>query len=379
MIRLNPSELIKREVPGSKSISNRFLILAALSEKIVSIKNLSSAQDTQDLLQCLKMLGLEIEENTEGVSILSSFPKDEAKDLSPLILYPGEGGTTLRFLMALLSLGSRRYHLHLDSVWRQRPIDDYIQLLHDLGVKISKKGNIIFLQGPLKKEKMNQIDSFPHNTSQVHSALRLISSYADISIPRALVSVGYDELTEDCLEKMSNNLLEVEPDLSSLATLATFQFIQTKKVLNWPTESKQPDQKYFQFLANWKSEPFEYDLSNTIDMIGNLAILSALTPGSHRIKNTQLLKFKESNRLEEIQKLLSLVERKSYLQGDDLIIEGIETPIPYFFYQAPKDHRMAMTAAMLMMIGSGGELSGEKAIKKSFPQFLSCFKARSKA
>src|SRR5690606_30745434 len=129
----------------SKSYINRALICGALKKEKVTIENINLCDDVVFLIEALKKIGLIIIQKESKLEIHNSFPscEKEGKEINV-----GSGGTTLRFLLPLLSLGKKKYKVTLSNDLSQRPHEALIQALFDLGVKIEREENAFYIQGP---------------------------------------------------------------------------------------------------------------------------------------------------------------------------------------------------------------------------------------
>src|SRR5581483_4607689 len=121
--------------PGSKSLTNRALVLAALANGTSELSNVLFADDTLVMLDCLGRLGFDVLADRSAhtarvVGAGGAVPRDSAD------LFCGNSGTTIRFLTALCSLGRGRYRLDGIPRMRQRPIGDLVLLLKNLGVRV---------------------------------------------------------------------------------------------------------------------------------------------------------------------------------------------------------------------------------------------------
>src|SRR5262249_14855717 len=127
-------------VPGSKSITNRALVLAALcGEEGCELRGVLRSEDTELMIGCLDALGFVLETRwsesrirvySEACGQIGPIPAQEAD------LFVGNSGTTIRFLAAVVSLGHGRYRLDGVPRMRERPIGDLAAALHSLGVQI---------------------------------------------------------------------------------------------------------------------------------------------------------------------------------------------------------------------------------------------------
>ena len=117
------------QVPTSKSVSNRLLILAAITPGEVTINDLGDSTDVNTLLRLLEELGLVISRDKNQVVIKNSFPDCEKESNKPIRLETGDGGTTNRFLSQLLALGKNKYQLISTEKFKERPNQIAVDLI----------------------------------------------------------------------------------------------------------------------------------------------------------------------------------------------------------------------------------------------------------
>src|SRR5262249_34912669 len=132
------------QVPGSKSITNRALVLAALTAKgfAYALRGVLQSEATEVMVECMRALGFRVlTEWPESVVVVSSDESDSLIPAHEADLFVGNSGTTMRFLTALVSLGHGRYRLDGVPRMRERPIEDLLAALGQLGVKAVSEHN----------------------------------------------------------------------------------------------------------------------------------------------------------------------------------------------------------------------------------------------
>ena len=200
-------------VPGSKSITNRALVLGALCSKGMDhqIRGALHSEDTEVMVQGLRELGFRIwsdEDRPEGGLHISS---EEADDMIPAHgaeLFAANSGTTIRFLTALVSLGRGKFRLDGSPRMRQRPIEYLSAALCQLGAKVySERGNNC---PPVIVEANGLRGGHAHIpgdiSSQFLSALLMVAPFArepvSIQVEGPLVSWPYVTMTIDMMQRM---------------------------------------------------------------------------------------------------------------------------------------------------------------------------------
>lgn len=392
-IRVFPGGFSKSlKIPTSKSYANRLLILGSIFSEKVTLHHLPEATDVTNLISSLKKIGLEITEESPGsLSISNSFPNCEKID-QEITLETGDGGTTNRFLMAMLARGKNTYILRPDPLFLKRPIDDFLLQLSSLGVLVEKGNDFIKIKGPIKYDG-DQLIVDSSLSSQFASAFAL--SFADKKIQVLAkdleASQKYLLLTYHLIEKLKGGIREfsIPIDFSSLSyPLALAALTGEVKIENYPgRDSYQADSIFLQVLKeigvevlegedyllvrkSKKLKSIEMDCSRCLDLVPTLSFLFSYIPGKTILKNIKGLSYKESDRIFEIQRLLNLFKIENRLAEDSLEITGTSYKSSFLEYEAPKDHRLIMTAYLFMRYNSGGIIKNFSSVDKSFPKFF---------
>jgi 3-phosphoshikimate 1-carboxyvinyltransferase len=381
-------------VPTSKSYSNRALILAALRGSGTNITNLSQSTDVQNLLKSLIKVGLKIEQNKDDVTIINSFPACEEETLGDSIdLETGDGGTTNRFLIALLSRGKKQYNLYPTEKLSERPIEDLLSPLKKLGVNISHSfiGPWLSIQGPAKTQVDLPIEINCEKSTQFASAMILSFSNTNIKFNFSNVysSKKYLDLTQSMLLAKNFN---IPIDFSSISYPVALALFQGKVLISncHSLDSTQADSELFTILKNLGADinftngglavsntktlkPFVVDGVQFPDLVPTLAFIASKIEGVSRLENLSVLSYKESDRLAEIINLLKAFEVDFHFisESTTLVIKGSTKKVDFKSYTPSRDHRMVMTAYLFMRANSGGELDNIDCVDKSYPNFFS--------
>ncbi len=379
-------------VPSSKSYINRALIIASITEEPVTIINVSYSQDVLDLINNLKKLGLKIIQKDDQVIIQNSFPSCENENKTSSFNL-GEGGTTSRFFMALLSLGRKSYTVDVSPSMRKRPVEPLLDSLKKLEVKIDTTPDIypISLRGPIRPKDI-EIDC--GLSTQFFTAIRLITHQLKMNIkPLNLKSsLTYVKMTEEIIQQLNQyNKFEVPVDFSSLANMAALglvfdgveisncfkkdEFQSDSQILNFI----EMQNGHYYFSANGleikplaKIIPFEWDCADCLDLVPVLCFMAAKARGKTLLRNVENLIYKESNRLEEIQKILADfgVNSSFDYKKRELQINGTGVIKPLKEYRPVADHRLVMMSALFLIASGGGKIYNTEAVNKSFPGFF---------
>ena len=386
----------KIKVPTSKSYANRALILAALSTKACRINNVSWSQDVLDMIDVLKKIGLKISTNSDHIIVHNSFPECEKSDSHELELCLGEGGTTSRFLVGMLSLGKRKYHLRAKLRMNKRPMRELYKTLREIGVTIKSQGQDsfpIYLQGPIQDNSKIDIDC--SETTQFYSSLLLLTKFKklDISPLNLHGSKGYVDITKKLLKTFSSDYL-VPVDFSGASYPIAYAALNRKITISncFERDLLQGDSVILEVIKNSGAQysfdkmglhitpsdnfkSFELDCIDCPDLVPTLCYLAAHAQGVSKLYNIANLRQKESDRIEGV---INLMQEFSVDCGydsikDELVIKGRKTDTKNRKISVEHDHRMVMSAALFLKHNGGGELSSKEAVTKSFPDFFEIF------
>lgn len=376
------------KIPGSKSYANRMLILAALRPTAFTLHNVPAALDVSWLIKCLKQIGLSIVKDKNSLTVQNSFPACEREGET---LEVGEGGTTARFLAALLLRGQKPYTLILGKRLSQRPWNEFIDFVNSSGGEARLSGNELYLKGALQLPDEVEVDC--SRTTQFASGLSLAFHQTTIVKPLHMnSSQSYWELTAQNISYVENHdNYNIPLDWSSASYPLAFAALNHE--VRFPGlvyDEFQADVKFLSLLKSLdaakvsrdgliispikKHQSIELDVSDCLDLVPALAYFLAHVPGRHKLIGIGNLVHKESDRLSEVIKLLTTFERETKVEEDSLHIRGEEKIIESSKdLILPDDHRMVMSAAMFLRHHSGGSLTPYQAVEKSYPNFFEIF------
>lgn len=395
-------------VPGSKSLTHRAFIVAALANGKSHLENILYAEDTMHTVSALKQMGVEIEINGKTATIIGRAGKFSAPKKE---IYLGNSGTSMRLLTAICALGQGRFVLTGDSRMKQRPIGDLLDALALLGVSaysIDKNGC-----PPVAIEAMGIMGG---NTrietsisSQFLSGLLLAAPYAKndvtIEVIGHLPSKPYVDLTLKIVEDFgvkvhyedykyffipSGQLYKardytIEGDLSSASYFFAAAAILGGKVTVSPIniDSKQPDIGFLGILKEMGCKIMAkrgevtviggdlrgicVDMNAMPDLVPTLAVVASFAKGETIIKNVAHLRAKECDRLSAIAKELAKMDIKIDEREDSLIIKG-GSPKGVII-ETYNDHRIAMGFAIAGLKVPGIKIINPACVNKSFPEF----------
>ena len=395
-------------VPGSKSYTHRILIASALSDGICCIDNALKSEDTLITINALQQMGIKIEEDDNRFIVHGRNGKFR-QTTEPVFL--GNSGTSMRLLTALASLGKGRYVFTGTKRMKERPIQDLLDALIEMGILAHSVNNngcppVAIKSGGLKGGK---ISINCETSSQYLSAILLSAPFTkqslEINVPRGPVSRPYIDMTVDVMEKFGIDILRdgynyfmvqkgqkykagsflVEPDCSQAGYFWGVAAITGAciKVKGITKDSHQGDVLFTRLLEEMGCKvlhekdgisvtggslsAIEADMSDMPDMVPTLAVVSAFAKGTTIIKNVKHLKVKESDRLTSVANELSKMGIEADLTDTGLAIKG---GIPHGAeISTYKDHRIAMSFAIAGLKVPGIFIKDEKCVEKSFPNF----------
>jgi len=407
--------------PGSKSLTNRALVLAALADGTSHLSNVLFADDTVVMLQCLKRLGfdLDVDEAANTVRVAGragTIPAPSA-DLSC-----GNSGTTIRFLTAVCGLGRGDYRLDGIPRMRQRPIGDLVALLKNLGVRIEYEMQHGFppvmvhgsgLAGGMARFGASQ-------SSQFLSAALQIAPYArhevQIDIDGRQTSWPYvamtmrlmdefhviPELVRDPATGEPRRVIiphgspyratdyAVEPDASNASYfLAAAAIHPGAKVTveRLGKRSLQGDVGFADVLHRMGADllfggdfitvigpkrlrGIEADLSSMPDTAQTLAVAALFAEGPTTITGLHTLRVKETDRVAALATELAKLGAEITVDGDDLTIHPPERDIRPASINTYDDHRMAMSFALAGTKTAGVTINDAQCVNKTYPRFF---------
>lgn len=408
--RNNPSKALYAtvRVPGSKSLSQRALVAAALAKGDSVISNILVSQDTMYLIGGLRALGTQIIPGKDGFSV--SGTAGNIKN-SAEALFLGNNGTALRFLTALVCLGEGKYILTGEKRLCERPVGALAEALSDMGVDILTSNHCPPVQINAKGLAGGKVMLRDIESSQYVSALLLCAPYTlqgiDLTLEGDVVSAPYIELTIQVMRDFGANITQtskyeycvragetyrgrryaVEGDASSASYffLAAALLKKTIRIEGISRHSRQGDIRLldvFEELGcrvasgeDWveitggdlKKGDLSFDLNDMPDMVPTLAVLSAFREGQTVIDHVAHLRIKESNRLEAVVTELNRTGIEAEEISDGVVIRGGKMrPAAIETYN---DHRMAMCFAIAGLAVPGMEIRDKQCVDKSFPSF----------
>ncbi len=402
-------------LPGSKSYTHRFLIAAALSSGWCRIINCLESEDTRCTLQALEQMGVKAKKGPGFYDIQGCGgrlrPVSKPIDVA-------NSGTSMRLLAGVAALGESPYVLTGSSRMQERPVQDLLEGLRQIGVEaVSLNADgcpPIRINGKAGVGGTLSLDC--SISSQYLSALLLMAPLTRdglaIHVNKGPVSKPYIDMTIDVLHRFGINAerreyayfsvaggrsyqsgtYTVEPDASQAgyfwAAAAITGAAVTVKAIS--RTSLQGDVRFLKVLEQMGCRvedlpegiavkgpeagdlsPVAVSMGDMPDLVPTLAVVAAFARGETIIRDVGHLRAKESDRLAAVQAELVKMGISARTRGDALLIAGgrpngaeIETY---------NDHRMAMSFAVAGLRTPGIAIQNEACVAKSFPGFWEVF------
>ncbi len=406
-------------VPGSKSITNRALILAALADGEVTLTGALWSEDTQIMVDCLGKFGFEIRvepdpeefcNRTITVKGLGGKIPNGGTAVKPMELFVGNAGTAARFLAAFVCLGNGVYRLHGVPRMHERPQAALFQALRELGYRVeSEKGNdklpVTIFGGSSRGNEAQTEDAKKsqslltsaatkkcrvsiEESSQFASALLLCAK-----VGRWKIEVVGENAEESPYVAMTLKMIEVfphrggkfqiEPDASSGSCFAGAGFLYSESnihVNHWPNSCWQIDElilKYVQRLKGLEEvsandiPPISPEYSRLTDLGDSIMTGIVLAPFSRveiRFKDLARLRLQECDRVTALRMELTKCGAKVTEEGDTLTVYPSQLHCAEI--ETYNDHRMAMCFAVLGLKVPGIKIRNPACVKKTFPNFF---------
>ena len=409
--------------PGSKSLTNRALVLAALADGPSTLANVLFADDTVVMLDCLARLGFAVDVDREARSATvhgrgGVIPTTDAD----VDLFCGNSGTTIRFLTALCALGHGRFTLDGIPRMRQRPIAELSALLHNLGTRIEYAAEPGFPPVRVLADGLpgGWVRFGRSQSSQFLSAVLQVAPYARhevrVHLEPGQTSWPYVAMTMrlmdtfGCTPHLERDALTgeptkiivprdayrptnylVEPDASGASYfLAAAAIHPGSKVTihGLGKASLQGDVAFADVLHGMgadlvfgrdfitvvgtdRFEGADVDLSAMPDTAQTLAVASLFAQGQTRLRGLHTLRVKETDRVAATATELRKLGAEVDVEGDDLIIDPPEDgKLRAAKIDTYDDHRMAMAFALAGTRSSGVTINDAGCVSKTFPTYF---------
>lgn len=382
-------------VPGSKSITNRALVCAALARKPSTIAGALFADDTEAMIDCLRKLGVLVTVDGSTVQVSSRRWHDRATLDARL------SGTTSRFLLPVLATGSGTYRLDGAPPLQARPMKPSLDALRSIGAKVTGDSLPVEIRGPVMGGTVAVRGDL---SSQFLSGLLLAGAVMPkglhIELTTTLVSRPYVDLTIAVMEQFgatptvehvpftgyAGGEYSIEPDASAASYFFAAAAITGGRVTveGLGTESLQGDIAFVDILERMGANVekgrssitvrgsgalhgIDVDLADHSDLSQTLAAVAVFADSPTRMTGIGFIREKESDRIGDVVRELGRVGIRADEEPDGYVIHpGTPTAACIETYD---DHRMAMGFALLGLKVPGISIADPDVVSKTFPGF----------
>lgn len=416
--KLENKKEIKVEVPGSKSITNRALLLAALSDKKCLLKGVLFSDDSRAFLDCLQKLGFQVEIREEKREVLLQgmggvIPNSRAS------VNVRSAGTAARFLTVMLALAGGEYEMNASSQMCKRPMEPLLTILQQAGVQITYRGEEGHFPFVMKSENVTwkEVSIDTKISSQFASALLM----SGVLLEEGLLVKMAGDRTEGSYIKMTLSMMEqfgifackdgnevkvpgkcsfgveeyqIEPDVSGASYFyAMAPLLKTNVIVkNVHRKSLQGDIKFVELLgqmgcslaeteeglwvkgSNLECYPgLTVSMKDFSDQTMTMAAIAPFATGKTIIQNVGHIRFQESDRISAIVTELNRmgIECREMPEEDGICIEPVEAEqIKEVAIQTYEDHRMAMAFTLIGLKTGKISILNPDCCRKTFENYF---------
>ncbi|QQS43914.1 3-phosphoshikimate 1-carboxyvinyltransferase [Candidatus Roizmanbacteria bacterium] len=394
-------------IPGSKSVTNRALVMAALTRGAVTIKYPLWSDDTEAMIECLQTLGIKIEKRDHEVIVRGSIAdvKKSGYELNARL-----SGTTIRFITALAAIVPGVKKIFGIGRLNERPIKDLVDGLRQMGIEIVYENQDGFPPIAVHQSTVTKRFVRMHGdvSSQYFTALLLIAPVIGgmtIEVEGNQISKSYIDITLEMMREwgvsVQNNDYKwyevpagsyrmseyiVEGDYSAAGYFAGIAALtgMTITLKNLRQDSTQGDKKFLEIIQKMGNEvvydedritikgtgvrALEVDMESCPDQAQTLAVLAAFAEGVTKMTGVRSLRVKETERVKAVQQELAKMGiRTESPDEDSLHVFGGKPHAAVI--DTYHDHRMAMSFAMAGAKIEGMKINDPEVVKKTFPEY----------
>lgn len=417
--KIDRNKTIRVKVPGSKSITNRALLIAALAEGETILKGALFSNDAKNMLACLGILGIkmEIDEENETITVQGCGGRLPVKEASVNV---GSAGTAARFLTALLAFSAGVYHLDASEQMKKRPMKPLLDALIKLGALISydeAEGHFPFTIDS-RAVKGGEISLDTGISSQFLSAVVmtgfLLPDGLKVNIAGGRESLPYVDMTAKVMESFSmkprivsengavsyilkegdtykGREYEIEPDVSAACYFyAAAEILGCRaQVKNVHLDSIQGDIEFVKLLtkmgarledeadgillygANEGSyDGIEANLNSFSDQSLTLAAVSAFAKSPTKITGIAHIRMQESDRLLAIKNELERLGISAVMGDGEISIFPEAMDENEVYIETYDDHRVAMAFALVGLRRGGVVIKNPGCSAKTFKDYF---------
>ncbi|MBB5400742.1 3-phosphoshikimate 1-carboxyvinyltransferase [Paraburkholderia youngii] len=413
-------------LPGSKSISNRVLLLAALAEGETTITNLLDSDDTRVMLDALEKLGVRLKRDGDTCVVTGTRGAFTARTAD---LFLGNAGTAVRPLTAALAVNGGDYRIHGVPRMHERPIGDLVDGLRQIGAKIDYEQNEgypplrirpaqITADAPIRV-RGDVSSQFLTSLLMTLPLLRTASGVTTVQVDGELISKPYIEITIKLMARFgieverhgwhqfvvpagkryqSPGTIMVEGDASSASYFLAAGALGggPLRVEGVGRASIQGDVGFADALIkmganlqmgdDWievrgvgndhgKLDPIDMDFNLIPDAAMTIAVAALFADGTSTLRNIASWRVKETDRIAAMATELRKVGAKVQEGEDFLVVTPPEKLFPNAAIDTYDDHRMAMCFSLVSLGGVPIRINDPKCVGKTFPDYFERFTA----
>ncbi|MFT3943560.1 MAG: 3-phosphoshikimate 1-carboxyvinyltransferase [Ancrocorticia sp.] len=407
-------------IPGSKSLTNRYFVLAALGDQPSVIREPLVARDTILMAQALEAMGAGLEFYDDALFVYPA-------PLRGATIQAGLAGTVMRFLPAVAMLAKGDVTIDGDAAARVRPMDPVLQAIKKLGVSVDHaedaqgRGVLPVTVHGTGVVEGGRIEIDASASSQFISALllaapRMTHGLELRHVGGAIPSSPHLEMTVEVLRDAGIEVftfpkdagpvrpghpavrwlvlpgipdvgnVEVEPDLSNAGAFLAAAMVTAGKleIPGWPRVTQQPGDALRDIFTRMGATanvvagklhltgpkeilPLDMDMHDVGELVPTVAAVAAFATGTSVLRNIGQLRGHETDRLNAITTELNRLGGKAWVEGDDLHIEP--APLHAATVESYEDHRMATFGAIIGLRVPGVEVVNIETTSKTLPQF----------
>jgi 3-phosphoshikimate 1-carboxyvinyltransferase len=404
------------DIPGSKSATNRALILAAIATTPSTIRKPLASRDTDLMVKGLQSLGCDI--STIQTDYGFDYLVRPRKLMGPTQIEVGNAGTVMRFLPPIAALATGLIHFDGDARSHERPIAPVIKALEQLGISIEHNGKYklpITINGA-GTVKGGAVEIDASASSQFVSALMLLApaTQKGISLKNigaSLPSLPHIQMTIQMLEKFGAKVevipngwsikpceligqdLVIEPDLSNAAPFMAAAMIcgGSVSIRDWPTKTAQPGdqlrtiftsmgakieltEKQLTISGTGQVNGIDIDLSNVGELTPSIAAVAALATTPSTLRGIAHLRMHETDRVAALATEINNLGGTVTEGPGELLIKPTKMRSTRLF-KSYEDHRMATAGAIIGLAVEGVTVENIETTRKTLPDFPGMWQA----
>lgn len=402
-------------IPGSKSLTNRWLVLAALASSPTKLVGALASRDTRLMIDALTQLGANFEADVEGL-IVHPIPPD-SKPSNPLEIHCGLAGTVMRFVPPIAALTGAEAKFTGDAPAFVRPMAPIFDALEQQGVAVEFLNQAGYLPAivyglghlPGGVVKIDAAQSSQFVSGLILAAVRAKSVLTIEHIGEELPSIPHIDMTLSLLNSLGIKTeyenhagihrwrvhpgqihigtVHIEPDLSNAGPFIAAALVAggTVSIANWPKTTTQPgdefrnilplmgakiqrEQEDLEFTGTGQINGIEIDLGDVGELTPTIAALAVLANSPSHLKGIKHLRGHETDRISALSTELTKLGAKTVEHEDSL--EIYPAPLQGTIFETYEDHRMATAAAIIGLKVPGVKVVNVDTTQKTLPDFV---------